>query len=127
LGLWLIFFGSRGSTSCEAVTAASACLRAIAARHLKGLILRRARNCSFSAGLNVTSYARRARASYRQATSAKTANAIGTAKGIITNRYHISENGEGRPGCPFVAARVDRMRLNMGANPPLRAREPPTK
>jgi len=65
------------------VTAASACLRAIAARHLKGWILRRARNCRFSAALNVASYACCARASYRQATSANTANAIGTAKGII--------------------------------------------
>ncbi len=56
-GLRLIFFGSRDSTSCEAATA-------------------RARNCRFSASLNVASYARRARASYRQATSATTARTI---------------------------------------------------
>jgi len=68
------------------------------ARHLKGWTLRRARNCRFSAALNVASYARRARASYRQATSANTANAIGTANGIMVDRYHISGNGEGRPG-----------------------------
>ena len=75
-GLRLIFFGSRDSTSCEAATAASACLRAIAARHFEGWTLRRARNCRFSASLNVASYARRARASYRQATSATTARTI---------------------------------------------------
>lgn len=56
------------------------------ARHLKGWTLRRARNCRFSAALNVASYARRARASYLQATSAKTANAIGTARGTATAR-----------------------------------------
>ena len=83
LGFCLVFFGSRGSTFCEAVAAASACLRAIAARHFEGWTLRRARNCRFSASLNVASYARRARASYRQAISATTATAIGRAKGII--------------------------------------------
>jgi hypothetical protein len=53
------------------LAAASACLRAITARHFKGSILRRARNCRFSSALNVASYARRPRASYRQATRAK--------------------------------------------------------
>jgi hypothetical protein len=72
---------SRDTPACEAA-AIPACLRAISARHFEGLTLRRARNCRFSASLKVASYARRARASYRQAISAKTANAIGTAKGI---------------------------------------------
>jgi hypothetical protein len=74
---------SRNTPACEAVAAIPDCLRAIAARHFEGLTLRRARNCRFSASLKVASYARRARSSYRQATSAKTANAMGTAKGII--------------------------------------------
>jgi hypothetical protein len=104
LGVWLISFGSRDSTSCGAVTAVSACLRAIMARHLKGWTLRRARNCRFSAALNVASYARRARASYRQATSANTANAIGTANGIMVDRYHMPGNGEGRPGARLSVA-----------------------
>jgi hypothetical protein len=38
-----------------------------------------------SDALNVASYARRTRASYRHATSAKTAKAIGTANGIIAD------------------------------------------
>ena len=76
------------------------------ARHLKGWTLRRARNCRFSAALNVASYARRARASYLQATSAKTANAIGTARGIIADRYHMSGNGEGRPGARSACSKA---------------------
>src|SRR6516225_3569312 len=83
IGFGLLFFGRRGAASCAAVAAVSACLRAIAARHFAGWTLRSARNCRFSASLNVASYARRARASYRQATSAKTANAIGTTRGIM--------------------------------------------
>ncbi len=81
----------------RAATAASACMRAITARHFKGSILRRARNCRLSDTLKVATYARRARDSYRQAISARAANPIGTAKGIIADRYHMSGNGEGRP------------------------------
>jgi hypothetical protein len=88
---WLFFFGWRGSEFCTAVTVVSASLRAIAPRHRDGWTLRSARNWRFSAGLKVASYARRARASYRQATSAKTANATGSAKGIIANTYHMSD------------------------------------
>jgi len=58
-------------------------LSAIAARHFEGWTLRRARNCRFSASFDVASYARLARASYPQVRNANTANAIGTAKGII--------------------------------------------
>src|SRR5262249_32449010 len=90
LGFGLDRFGLRGAApgAAAAVAVASACLRAMAARHFAGWTLRSARNCRFSASLNVASYARRARASYRQATSAKTANAIGTTRGIIANNYH---------------------------------------
>src|SRR5215831_15703567 len=83
IGFGLLFFGRRGAASGAAVAAASACLRAIAARHFAGWTLRSARNWRFSASLNVASYARRARASYRQAKSANTANAIGTTRGIM--------------------------------------------
>src|SRR5438132_9303832 len=86
--------GPRGPVGADGHTRAArrrrgrGLLSAIAARHFAGWTLRRARNCRFSASLNVASYARRARASYRQATSATTANTIGTAKGIIADRYH---------------------------------------
>ena len=83
--LGLVFSGLREPASCEAATVASACLSAMTARHLEGLTLRRARNCRLSAGLNVASYARRTRASYRHATSARTAKAMGTANGIIAD------------------------------------------
>src|SRR5262245_14628924 len=57
-----IFLG-RGAASCAAVARVSACLSAMAARHFAGWTRRSARNWSFSASLNVASYARRARAS----------------------------------------------------------------
>ena len=76
------------------------------ARHLKGSTLRRARSCRFSASLNVASYARRARASYCQATSAKTPNAIGTAKGIMAYKYNMREH---HPTHGYAATREDAM------------------
>ena len=72
----------RPRLSRQAKAAASACLSAITARHLKGSTLRSARSWRFSATLKVASNARRARASYRQEASAKTPNAIGTVKGM---------------------------------------------
>jgi hypothetical protein len=89
------------------LAAASACLRAITARHFKGSILRRARNCRFSSALNVASYARRPRASYRQATRAKTAYTIGTAKGIIADMYHLSGNGAVLPTVRMVPEPIE--------------------
>src|SRR5262249_21028690 len=89
IGFGLLFFGRRGPASGAAVAAVSACLRAIAARHFAGWTLRSARNWRFSASLNVASYARRARASYRQAKSANTANAIGTTRGIMRQAITI--------------------------------------
>src|SRR5262249_5229509 len=96
-GFWLFFFGWRNPEFCTAVTLVSASLRAIVPRHFEGWTLRSARNWRFSAGLKVASYARRARASYRQANSAKTANAIGSAKGIIADTYHMSDRPRGGP------------------------------
>src|SRR5215831_15684557 len=55
-----IFLG-RGTASCAAVARVSACLSAMAARHFAGWTRGSARNWSFSASLNVASYARRAR------------------------------------------------------------------
>src|SRR6516165_7607879 len=63
LGFGLDLFDRRGPASCAAVAVASACLRAMAARHFAGWPLSSARHCRFSAPLSVASYARRARAS----------------------------------------------------------------